>query len=161
MDRINTKGTIEIDGKRMFYDGDPHSEPTKPATVLNASWLNGFQESICYLIESQEIQLKDGDYTTLKTAVTRMITDKTNQIEASIEAMELEMKTQFEELKTLIKDQSQTLRSNHTQTTESLNEQKVWSEITEQYFKHLAKGINQIGKENKDYKPIDLSDIKL
>ena len=161
MDRINTEGTKVIDGKRMFYDGDPHSEPAKPATILNASWLNGVQESICHLIESQEVQLKAGDYSTLETAVTKMITNKTNQIEAAIEAMELEMKKQFEDLKALIENQGQKIQGNHDQTTESLNEQRLWSEITEQYFKRLSKGINQIGHEIKDYKPIDLSDIKL
>ena len=92
MDRINTKGTIEVDGKRMFYDGDPHSEPAKPATILNASWLNGLQESICHLIESQEIKLAEGDSTTLAKAVTKMVLHKTDKLEASIKAMELEMK---------------------------------------------------------------------
>ena len=161
MDRINSEGTIEVDGKRMFYDGDPHSEHAKPATILNASWLNGLQESICHVIESQNIELSERDSTTLQTAIDKMITEKMNQLNQSIKAMEVKMEKQHEEIKTLINNQGQNIQNNHTDTVTHLKEQKVWSEISEQYFKHLAKGINQIGKENKDYSPIDLSDIKL
>ena len=69
MERINTVGSIEQDGKRMFYDGDPHSEPAKPATVLNATWFNAVQEEICNAITSQGLSLNEGNFNQLKEAL--------------------------------------------------------------------------------------------
>ena len=69
MDRINSIGTIEIDGKRMFFDGDPHAGPSKPATVLSATWFNSVQEEICNAVTSQGLSLNEGNFTQLKEAL--------------------------------------------------------------------------------------------
>jgi hypothetical protein len=69
MDRVDTDGHIIVDGKRQFYDGDPQSQPEKPATVLKAEFLNSVQEEICRAIESQGIDLSEGDYSQLTEAI--------------------------------------------------------------------------------------------
>ena len=57
MDRIESDKTIEINGKRMFSDGDPNAEEATEGTEINAQFLNGIQEEICGFIESQGIAL--------------------------------------------------------------------------------------------------------
>ena len=69
MDRIKSEGTIEVNGKRMFFDGDPHSEPEKPATTINAPWFNGVQEEICNAITSQGISLDSDNSNQLQKAM--------------------------------------------------------------------------------------------
>lgn len=76
MDRINSEGTIIIDGKRMFTDGDPEAENPVEATTITAEFLNGIQEEICGFIESQEINLNNNDSTCLTQAIEKIIDHK-------------------------------------------------------------------------------------
>ena len=75
MDRIKAydNSHIEVEHEnrniRMFTDGDAHSEPDKPATVINSKFLNGIQEELCRFIESQEIELNPEDFTCLTRAI--------------------------------------------------------------------------------------------
>ena len=69
MDRIISEGTIEVEGKRLFFDGDPHAGSAKPATVLKAAWFNSVQEEICNTITSQGITLEKNNFTQLQHAI--------------------------------------------------------------------------------------------
>jgi len=70
MDRINSDGIIEVEGKRLFTDGDPHAEEASEGTAINAQFLNGVQEEICGFIESQGINLSHEQSNQLSLAVT-------------------------------------------------------------------------------------------
>ena len=78
MDRIESDKTIEINGKRMFSDGDPNAEEATEGTEINAQFLNGVQEEICGFIESQGINLSHKQSNQLSLAVTKQFF---NQIE--------------------------------------------------------------------------------
>jgi len=69
MDRVSSPGHIVVDGRRQFYDGDPHPQPDRPATVLQAEALNAYQEEICRAIESQGMSLDAENYNQLTEAI--------------------------------------------------------------------------------------------
>lgn len=71
MDRISSEDTIEIDGKRMFSDGDPNAEDATEGTAINAQFLNGVQEEICSFIEAQGIELDHSKKNQLCKAITK------------------------------------------------------------------------------------------
>ena len=73
MDRINSDGIIEVDGKRLFTDGDPHAEEASEGTAINAQFLNGVQEEICSFIEAQGIDLDHTQRSQLTEAVNRKL----------------------------------------------------------------------------------------
>ena len=71
MDRIESDKTVEINGKRMFSDGDPNAEEATEGTEINAQFLNGIQEEICGFIESQGIALDHSKKNQLAQAITK------------------------------------------------------------------------------------------
>lgn len=73
MDRINSDGIIEVDGKRLFTDGDPYAEEANEGTAINAQFLNGVQEEICSFIEGQGIDLDHEQRSQLTEAVNRKL----------------------------------------------------------------------------------------
>lgn len=76
MDRINSQGTISINEKRLFTDGDQEAEDPVEATTLNAAWFNAVQEELCTFMESQGIPLKEGDHSALTRAISKAIDAK-------------------------------------------------------------------------------------
>ena len=78
MDRVNSPGHIVVDGKRQFYDGDPHPQPDRPATVLQAEFLNSVQDEICGFIESEGIELNALKKDQLKKAIRKTLMAQVN-----------------------------------------------------------------------------------
>lgn len=69
MHRIDTQGSIE--GK--FTDGDATRPEVQEATVIDSSWLNGIQETICKVIESKGGKLQKGNYDLLLKAIQAIV----------------------------------------------------------------------------------------
>ena len=70
MDRIKADGTINIDGKRMFTDGDQEAEDATKGTVVNAQFLNAVQEELCNAITSEGLTLQKDNFSQLREAMT-------------------------------------------------------------------------------------------
>lgn len=87
MDRINSLGTVIVEGKRLFTDGDQEAEDPIEATTLNASWFNAVQEELCTFMESQGIALNAEDYTGLSQAVSKIIDTKLVPLREEIEKL--------------------------------------------------------------------------
>ena len=84
MDRVRSPDHIVVDGKRRFYDGDPHPQPDRPATVLQAEFLNAVQEELCGFIE-EHVELSHGNCTGLARAVEKVIEDKLAPLKKQID----------------------------------------------------------------------------
>lgn len=86
MHRIDTKNYVtDEQGRRLFTDGDPHKPAEEVSTRIDASWLNAVQEEICRFLESQKVELKEGDYSGVEQAVEKMIENKLTPIKTQLD----------------------------------------------------------------------------
>ena len=54
MDRINSDGIIEVEGKRLFTDGDPQKKQVK-VQQSTLSFLMGFKRRFAALLKHREL----------------------------------------------------------------------------------------------------------
>ena len=89
IDTVDEKGapTYDVDekGRHLFRSGNPHREEEVLATRLDHRWFNAVQEELCTFMESQGIPLKEGDYSGLTQAVSKIIDAKLTPLREEIE----------------------------------------------------------------------------
>lgn len=91
MHRIDTPHAKTIDGKPMFFNGDPTGPRMEDATELDAGWLNAVQEELCRLVEHRKGALEKGNYSALVEAVGKPLT--------SMEESMRELKAEIQKIK--------------------------------------------------------------